>query len=52
MDEDTIITAMERRRELRDRNVHDVVELLKRREELRGVYPMADLVVDNLGWVV
>ena len=48
MDEDTIITAMERRRELRDRNVHDVVELLKRREELKGVYPMADLVVDNL----
>lgn len=36
MDEDTIITAMERRRELRDRNVHDVVELLKRREELKG----------------
>ena len=52
MDEKRIDREMGRRRELRDRNVHDVVDLLQRREELRGVYPMADLVADNIGWLV
>lgn len=52
MDDSAIDTQVARRRRLHDRNVHDLVELLQRREELRGVYPMADLVVDNLGWVV
>ena len=38
--------------QLADRNVGDVVSLLQRRQELRGVYPAADLVADNVGWVV
>ncbi|HYH72017.1 MAG TPA: hypothetical protein VD764_02290 [Nocardioides sp.] len=52
MDEKRIDLEMGRRRALHDRRVHDVVDLLQRREELRGVYPMADLVADNVGWVV
>jgi hypothetical protein len=52
MDEDRITRELERRRQLRDRKVGDVVSLLQRREELRGIYPMADLVADNVGWVV
>ena len=43
---------IERRRQLADRNVSAVVSLLERRQELRGIYPMADLVADNVGWVV
>jgi hypothetical protein len=52
MDEKTIENEMERRRQLADRNVGDVVSLLQRRQELRGIYPAADLVADNVGWVV
>ncbi len=52
MDDEKIAAEMERRRYLADRNVGDVVSLLERREELRGIYPMADLVADNVGWVV
>jgi hypothetical protein len=52
MDEKRIDHEMGRRRQLHDRNVHDVVNLLERRQELRGIYPMADLVADNVGWVV
>ena len=52
MDDKTIDMEMQRRRELADRNVGDVVGLLQRRQELRGVYPAADLVADNVGWVV
>jgi hypothetical protein len=52
MDEKRIEAQMERRRELADRNVADVVSLLQRRQELRGIYPAADLVADNVGWVV
>ena len=52
VDEKLVETEMERRRYLADRNVGDVVELLQRRQELRGVYPAADLVADNVGWVV
>ena len=52
MDETRIETEMERRRQLADRNVGDVVSLLQRRQELRGIYPAADLVADNVGWVV
>lgn len=52
MDDKRIEAEMERRRELSNRNVHDVVSLLERRSELRGIYPAADLVADNLGWVV
>ena len=36
----------------RDRNVRRVVELLERREELRGVYPMADHLAESLSWMV
>lgn len=52
MDESTMDAEMVRRRELRDRNVHDVVGLLERRTDLRGIYPMADLVADNFAWMV
>jgi hypothetical protein len=52
MDEKRIEEEMERRRYLADRNVGDVVSLLQRRQELRGIYPAADLVADNVGWVV
>ena len=52
MDEKSIENEMERRRQLADRNVGDVVSLLQRRQELRGIYPAADLVADNVGWVV
>lgn len=52
MDEDKMAAEMERRRQLADRNVGDVVSLLDRRRELRGIYPAADLVADNVGWVV
>ena len=52
VDEKLVEKEVERRRYLADRNVGDVVELLQRRQELRGVYPAADLVADNVGWVV
>jgi hypothetical protein len=52
MDDNKIAEEMERRRQLADRNVGDVVSLLERRQELRGIYPMADLVADNVGWIV
>jgi hypothetical protein len=52
MDEKRIEIEMERRRQLADRNVGDVVSLLQRRQELRGIYPAADLVADNVGWLV
>ncbi|WP_168218488.1 hypothetical protein [Nocardioides eburneiflavus] len=52
VDEKKIEMEMERRRFLADRNVGDVVSLLERRQELRGIYPAADLVAENVGWVV
>ena len=52
MDEKKMDLAIERRRELANRNVGNVVGLLQRRQDLRGIYPMADLVADNVGWVV
>jgi hypothetical protein len=52
MDEDKIARQMERRRQLADRNTGAVVELLRRREELRGIYPAADLVAETVGWAV
>jgi hypothetical protein len=52
MDDYTIEIQMERRRQLADRNVGAVVSLLQRRQELRGIYPAADLVADNVGWLV
>jgi hypothetical protein len=52
LDETRIEMEMERRRRLADRNVGAVVGLLQRRQELRGIYPAADLVAENVGWVV
>ena len=52
LDEDKIARQMERRRQLADRNVGAVVDLLRRREELKGIYPAADLVAENVGWAV
>ena len=52
MDEEKVTAAIQRRRELADRNVGNVVSLLARRQELRGIQPMADLLADNVGWVV
>lgn len=52
MDENSIDAAMVRRRQLRDRNVHDVVVLLERRTDLKGIYPMADHVAENFAWLV
>ena len=52
MEDNKIEADIGRRRELHDRNVHEVVELLERRSELRGVYLMADHVAENIGWVV
>ncbi len=49
---DKIVRQMERRRQLADRNTGAVVDLLGRREELRGIYPAADLVAENVGWAV
>lgn len=52
MDEKRIEAEMGRRRRLHDDNVREVVLLLERRSELKGVHPMADHVVENLGWMV
>lgn len=49
MDEQRMDARAARRR---DRNVRRVVELLERREELRGVHPMADHLAESLGWMV
>ena len=43
-------TELERRRELRDRRTHDVVELISRRVELEGINPWADLVRESVAW--
>jgi len=45
----TTETAGSRRR---DDNVRRVVEILERREELRGVHPMADHLAENVSWMV
>jgi DNA-binding helix-hairpin-helix protein with protein kinase domain len=43
-------TELERRRQLRDRRTHDVVELISRREELIGINPWADHVIESVAW--
>lgn len=50
MEEKTIEAELERRRKQRDRNAQALVELLERREELRGVYPLADHVTEAVAW--
>lgn len=52
MDENAIEAEMVRRRQLHDRNVYDVVGLLERRTDLKGIYPMADHVAENFAWLV
>ena len=52
MEEQQIEDGVTRRQHLRDRNVREVVLLLERRTELRGIHPRVDLVADNLGWMV
>lgn len=41
---------LERRRALRDRHTHDLVDLVARRRELTGVNPWADHVIENVAW--
>ena len=41
---------LERRRALRDRRTHDLVELLERRRELSGVNTWADHVLESVAW--
>ena len=41
---------LERRRALRDRRTHDLVELVARRRELIGVNPWADQVIESVAW--
>jgi hypothetical protein len=43
-------TELARRRLLRDRRTHDVVELISRRAELEGINPWADLVRESVAW--
>lgn len=39
-----------RRRALRDRRTHDLVELMARRRELAGINPWADQVIESVAW--
>lgn len=41
---------LERRRALRDRRTHDLVELIARRRELAGVNPWADQLIEGVAW--
>jgi hypothetical protein len=43
-------TGLERRRQLRDRRTHDVVDLISRRSELVGINPWADHVIEGVAW--
>ncbi len=52
MEENSIDAEMVRRRQLHDRNVRDVVGLLERRKDLKGIHPMADHVAENFTWLV
>ena len=52
MDQHGFDAQMARRRQLRDRNVRGLVELMERRDDLRGVHPMADHLAESLSWMV
>lgn len=41
---------LERRRALRDRRTHDLVELMARRHELAGINPWADQLIEGVAW--
>lgn len=42
--------ALTRRERLEPRHAREIVELLGRKEELRGVYAMADFLDDAIRW--
>lgn len=41
---------LDRRRALRDRRTHDLVELMARRSELAGINPWADTLIEGVAW--
>ena len=41
---------LQRRRALRDRRTHDLVELMARHRELTGINPWADHVIESVAW--
>lgn len=41
---------LDRRRALRDRRTHDLVELMARRGELIGINPWADTLIEGVAW--
>jgi hypothetical protein len=41
---------LERRRALRDRHAHDLLELVARRRELIGINRWADQVIEGVAW--
>jgi hypothetical protein len=43
-------TEIERRRAMRDRNTHAIIDLLDRRTDLHGVWKLADHVVESVAW--
>lgn len=43
-------SELHRRRALRDRRTHNLVELMARRRELTGVNPWADHVIESVAW--
>ncbi|GGO89260.1 hypothetical protein GCM10011584_18230 [Nocardioides phosphati] len=46
----TLAEAPTRRQRLEPRHAREIVELLGRKEELRGVYAMADFLDDAVRW--
>jgi hypothetical protein len=44
------LDALTRRERLEPRHAREIVELLGRKEELRGVYAMADFLDDAVRW--
>ncbi|HSX68031.1 hypothetical protein [Nocardioides sp.] len=44
------VDALTRRERLEPRHAREIVELLGRKEELRGVYAMADFLDDAVRW--
>jgi hypothetical protein len=47
---DTIAAGLTRRERLEPRHAREIVELLGRKEELRGVHAMADFLDDAVRW--
>ena len=51
MDEKKIAIEIERRRELADRNVGNVVSLFERRQDLRNLYEPEEMVAEGFRYV-